>query len=191
MDKDEASHEYRQLARRLKSVRPPTMNKQGGTKKVPAYLTAMVNMLLDREFGREGFDSDPQKLIKIVRDDKLLGVLSRRLDGAYPSLVRPVAVWEIKEYYHTTTFGSRIADGVYEALLDGMELHKIFEGDKARVRNYLMIDGLETWWSSGGRPYLCRIIDALHMGLITEVLFGREVIERVPQLAAEWQTLVN
>ena len=32
-----------------------------------------------------------------------------------------MALWEIKEYYYTTTFGSRVADGVYETLLDGLE----------------------------------------------------------------------
>ena len=37
----------------------------------------------------------------------------------------PLAVWEIKEYYYTTTFGSRVADGVYETLLDGMELREL------------------------------------------------------------------
>jgi hypothetical protein len=39
-----------------------------------------------------------------------------------PGTVNPIAIWEIKEYYYTTTFGSRVADGVYETLLDGMEL---------------------------------------------------------------------
>lgn len=48
--------------------------------------------------------------------------LARRVDGAFPSVINPVAIWEVKEYYHTTTFGSRVADGVYETLLDGMEL---------------------------------------------------------------------
>lgn len=51
-----------------------------------------------------------------------LWTLARRVEGAFPSPVNPVAVWEIKEYYYTTTFGSRVADGVYESLLDGMEL---------------------------------------------------------------------
>ena len=36
--------------------------------------------------------------------------------------MNPIAVWELKEYYYTTTFGSRVADGIYETLLDGMEL---------------------------------------------------------------------
>ncbi len=35
---------------------------------------------------------------------------------------RYFAVWEIKEYYDSITFGSRIADGVYETMLDGKSL---------------------------------------------------------------------
>jgi hypothetical protein len=42
-----------------------------------------------------------------------------------------------------------------------------------------------TWWTMG-RPYLCRICDMLHMGLLTEALFGREIIERVPVIVQEW-----
>ena len=38
---------------------------------------------------------------------------SRRFDGAYPNIINPRIVWEIKEYYYATTFGSRVADGVY------------------------------------------------------------------------------
>jgi hypothetical protein len=49
-----------------------------------------------------------------------------------------------------------------------------------------MIDDYNTWWNMG-RSYLCRICDMLHMGLITEVLFGKEVINRVPQLVKEWK----
>ncbi|MFZ5911680.1 MAG: DUF7687 domain-containing protein [Chloroflexota bacterium] len=36
------------------------------------------------------------------------------------------------------------------------------------------------------KSYLCRIIDMLHMGYLDEVLFDREVIERLPDLVTEW-----
>ncbi len=42
-----------------------------------------------------------------------------------------------------------------------------------------------TWWKCG-RSYLCRIIDMLHMGYVDEVIFGKEVIERIPALTREW-----
>ena len=34
--------------------------------------------------------------------------------------------------------------------------------------------------------YLCRIIDMLHMGFVDEVIFGREVLTRLPEVAREW-----
>lgn len=37
-----------------------------------------------------------------------------------------------------------------------------------------------------GRSYLCRIIDMLHMGYVDEVLFGYEVVERLPEIVKEW-----
>jgi len=44
-------------------------------------------------------------------------------------------VWEIKDYYYTTTFGIRIAYGVYESLLDGMELEELREHERIDVKN--------------------------------------------------------
>jgi hypothetical protein len=100
-----------------------------------------------------------------------------------------VAVWEIKEYYYTTTFGGRVADGVYESLLDGMELEELRQ-QGVEVKHYLMIDDRFTWWDCG-RSYLCRIVDMLHMGYVDEVLFGREVIERLPTLVKLWVKLAK
>lgn len=96
-----------------------------------------------------------------------------------------MAIWEIKEYYYTTTFGSRVADGVYETLLDGFELKEAEENVKMKVKHYLMVDDHFTWWALG-RSYLCRIIDMLHMGFIDEALFGKEVVDRLPTLVKEW-----
>ena len=42
-----------------------------------------------------------------------------------------------------------------------------------------------TWWECG-KSYLCRIIDMLSMGYVDEVLFGREVLTRLPALVPEW-----
>ena len=114
-----------------------------------------------------------------------LRTLARRVDGAFPSAINPVAVWEIKEYYYTTTFGSRVADGVYETLLDGMELEELRHSERIDVKHYLILDDRFTWWDCG-RSYLCRIVDMIHMGYVDEVLFGREVVERLPALVTEW-----
>lgn len=107
------------------------------------------------------------------------------MDGAYPSIVDPVAVWEVKEYYGTRTFGSRVADGVYETMLDGYEFEELAEHERREIKHYLIVDDYFTWWDCG-RSYLCRIVDMLHMGLVDEVLFGREVLSRWPEIVKSW-----
>ena len=114
-----------------------------------------------------------------------LRTLARRVDGAFPTAVNPIAIWEIKEYYYTTTFGSRVADGVYETLLDGMELEELEASAGYLIDHVLFIDGRYTWWECG-RSYLCRMIDMLHMGYVDEIIFGNEVIDRLPLLVQEW-----
>ena len=122
------------------------------------------------EENAEGFpcDYDPRELTTITKDGLPVRTLARRVDGAFTSPVNPIAVWEIKEYYYTTTFGSRVADGVYESLLDGLELEDAREEEGIDVKHYLMVDAYFTWWDCG-KPYLCRIFDMLHMSIGAEV----------------------
>jgi hypothetical protein len=189
MKADEAKRLYKQLRAKLKPKCPIPMNKQSGDKKAPAYLTGIVNMLIEANSDDLPCDFDPRELTTVTRKGAPLRTLARRVDGAFPKTVNPVAVWEIKEYYYTTTFGSRVADGVYETLLDGMELEELREHEAIDVRHYLIVDAHYTWWDCG-RSYLCRIIDMLHMGYIDEVLFGREVVERLPEIVKEWVAAV-
>lgn len=186
MNADTASVLFEEVRARCK---PPAailpLNKQKGEKKTHAYLTGLVNMMIYERASVEACEYNPRLLTTVTRDDKPLRTLARRVDGAFPSLVNPSAIWEIKEYYYTTTFGSRVADGVYETLLDGMELEELREHEGIDVKHYLMLDSHFTWWKCG-RSYLCRIIDMLHMGYVDEVLFGREVVERMPDLVGEW-----
>jgi hypothetical protein len=93
-------------------------------------------------------------------------------------------------YYYTTTFGSRVADGVYESLLDGMELNDLEAASGDRIEHLLIIDSHFTWWECG-RSYLCRIIDMLNMGFVDHVLFGSEVEETLPTIAKGWLMQVN
>ena len=79
---------------------------------------------------------------------------------------------------------------MYETLLDGMELHELFEHEKRKVLHYLMVDSHYTWWVCG-RSYLCRIIDMLNAGYVDEVLFGSEVVERIPKIAQGWATALR
>lgn len=181
---------YNRLKDELQPRLAPTMNKQKGDMAKPAYLTGIVNMIIESIVGHEGFNSNPGQLTTFTQDAKPLRTLSRRVDGALPGVVNPVAIWEIKEYYWTTTFGSRVADGVYETLLDGMELEEMREHAGRNVQHMLALDAHFTWWVKG-RSYLCRIIDMLHMGYVDEVLFGEEVVERLPSLVHEWVALAR
>ncbi len=164
------------------------MNKQKGDKARPAYFTGIVNMLIADGLAGAECNYSPMGLTTITRDGAAVRTLSRRVDGAFPAVVNPMAVWEIKEYYYTTTFGSRIADAVYETLLDGMELDELRRHEGIDVKHYLMVDAYDTWWRMG-KSYLARMVDMLHMGYVDEVLFGKEVVDRIPVLTEEWRAL--
>jgi hypothetical protein len=185
MDVAKAKAMFDKLRGKLKSQCPVPLNKQKGDKRTPAYFTGIINMLIEANGAGLPCNYSPMELTAVTVDGAPLRTLARRVDGAFPSTVNPIAIWEIKEYYHTTTFGSRIADGVYESLLDGMELEELREHERIDVKHYLMVDAYNTWWNMG-RPFLCRIVDMLHMNYVDEVLFGSEVSERLPTIVREW-----
>ena len=83
---------------------------------------------------------DPKELTAFTEGGFPIRSLSRRVDGSFPNVINPIAIWEIKEYYYTTTFGSRVADGVYETLLDGFELNEVRSYLKRDIHHYLMIE---------------------------------------------------
>lgn len=187
MDKEEAEALFYSLSSELDPQWCMPMNKQSGDKKKISYLTAMVKMIIESNIN--GFTTcnfDPRSLTTVTHQDMPLRTLSRRVDGAFPGVVNPIAIWEIKEYYYTTTFGSRVADGVYESLLDGMELKELSNAGHQKIYHMLIIDSHYTWWECG-RSYLCRIIDMLHMGYLDEVIIGKEIVTRLPELVTEWK----
>lgn len=190
MDANQAQKEFTALKKRLKPKCPLPMNKQKGKKKKPAYLTCIVNMLIEAIAKGQECDYDPRALTTVTSNGVPLRTFARRMDGAFPSVNNPVAVWEIKEYYHTTTFGSRVADGVYETLLDGMEIEELASSENVNIFHCLMIDAHYTWWDCG-KSYLCRIVDMLHMGYVDEVLVGKEVLTRLPVLVKDWVAQIS
>jgi hypothetical protein len=189
MNKTKAKALFDKLQKKLCPSCPLPMNKQKGDKKAPAFFTGIINMLIESNAEDLPCDYDPRELTVVTKNQQPFRTLARRVDGAFPGPVDPVAVWEIKEYYYTTTFGSRVADGVYESLLDGLELEEL--RDKGvDVKHYLMIDDSFTWWDCG-RSYLCRIIDMLHMGHVDEVLFGAEIVQELPRIVKEWVRIAS
>lgn len=188
MDVDESKNLYLQQLSHHKSLygepeSPQPLNKQSGKKKRPAYFTGQINLLTEEaliKFNSKYHthitcDYDPRKLTYFSDDNNyLITALSRRFDGAIPAIQNPFSIWEIKEYYYTTTFGSRISDGVYETQLDGHEIKDAHAALKRHISHNFLIDSHRTWWGSG-KSYLCRIIDALNMGIVDQVMFGKEI----------------
>lgn len=165
------------------------MNKQKGAMKQIAFFTAIINILAEDTIRRSsiydgslGFNDDPRGLVYVFDDENhIIGASSRRFDGAYPNIINPRIVWEIKEYYYATTFGSRVADGVYETQLDGYEFRDVSYRSGRPITHVFFLDAYKTWWIDG-KSYLCRIIDILNSGLVDEVIVGKEVFTRWPEL---------
>lgn len=181
----DAKKTFEELLNKLKPTCPLPLNKQKAEKAGYAYLTGIVNMIIEDNSRGFGCNYDPKELTAFTENKFPVRTLSRRVDGAFPSVINPIAIWEIKEYYFTTTFGSRVADGVYETWLDGLELREIKDNLNIHVEHFLIIDDHNTWWKMG-RSYLCRIIDMLHMGILTQALFGKEVVTELPTIVRSW-----
>jgi hypothetical protein len=167
MTAEEAASLFADLRAKLNIASTVPMNKQSDDKKRPAYLTGIVNMLIEANLSGLPCNYNPQALTTVTHNRQPFRTLARRVDGAFPGPVDPIAVWEIKEYYYTTTFGSRVADGVYESLLDGMELEELdaaLRSPAARkrgephIQHLLMVDAHFTWWIKGrsqGQRAIC------------------------------------
>ncbi|MBX3069009.1 MAG: hypothetical protein KF883_00775 [Thermomicrobiales bacterium] len=190
MDALTAKATYEQHRDELHPTLIPPMNKQKGEKKDIAFLTAIVNAIVESRIGDLPCNYDPRNLTTFTLNGAPLRTFARRFDGAFPGVVNPIALWEVKEYYYTTTFGSKIPDGIYSTMLDGVEIDQLVADQGISPFHCLFVDGYRTWWQDG-RSYLCRMIDMLHMGYVDEVIFGREVVEVLPQLVDEWVQVYN
>ena len=184
MDRAQSKIEFEKMLTRFPDSKIKVqMNKQKGIKKHPSFLVNMVNFIAGNCFGFENFNNDPKNLCTVSDAEGLLKVLCRRMDGAYPTIHIPKIIWEVKEYYGTTTFGSRIADGIYETQLVGEELQQLQKEHGIKIQHVLFVDDYFTWWSCG-RSYLCRLIDLLNSGHVDAIFFGREVV-------SEWETFIE
>ena len=125
MDAEDARHLFDEVRARCKppaSILP--LNKQKGEKKTHAFLTGLVNMMIHERSPELPVTFDPRFLTTVTRDGEPLRTLARRVDGACPGVVNPIAIWEIKEYWGKTKGGSKMSDAVYECHLVGRELRE-------------------------------------------------------------------
>ncbi|HEY9533940.1 MAG TPA: hypothetical protein VIQ77_05360 [Mucilaginibacter sp.] len=185
MDIEEAKQLFTELCDKYSPSCEIPMNKQSGDKSAPNYYTGIINILLEANIGHYAISYSAKELTAFTLNRVPYRSLSRRVDGSFPGVLNPIALWEVKEYYYTKTFGSRVADGVYESQLDGLELAEIRKTLDRPIHHYLMVDSKYTWWVKG-RSYLCRIFDMMHMGLVTEAIFGREIVDRIPIITKQW-----
>lgn len=179
--KDEAEETYEEYRgdHELKHVQ---YNRQGSND--PLVFANTVNLVMEKEYGGE-FDPNPYELPTILDDDKNLQLtFAKRLDGAVPDNRNPIALWEVKEFYNSSTFGSRVADAIYEIMLLSQEAQSVADEAGRDVEMYLLTDGEQAW--SKGVSYICRIIDILNMGYIDAAIFGREVVTDWPEIVREW-----
>lgn len=165
-------------------VRVP-MNKQSGVMRQPSFLTGIVNLVVADALGGRPCDYDPRSLPVIDLNGTLYAAMSRRMDGSMPGTVNPLAMWEIKEYYYTTTFGSKISDAVYITALDGYERLEVESVTGVPIDHLIVVDAYETWWLKG-KSYLCRLVDLVNMGKVSHLICGREAAWELPELAAGW-----
>ena len=187
MDVDEAKQIFEEMRNSGKYKCKLIMNKQRKEIKKVNYFTAIITMIAEEMLGGdEEFNPDPRGLVYLLNNRKIIGASSRRFDGAYPSIYNPKIVWEIKEYYYSKSFGSRVADAVYEAELDGYEFNEIYDRTGQQVYHVMFIDSHYTFWGQG-KSYLCRFIDTLNMGLIDELIVGKEVLTRWREVLTELQ----
>lgn len=186
MDVEEASHIFQEMYDTGRYKCKLILNKQKGDLRKVNYFTAIITMIAESILGgEEDFDPDPRGLIYLLNNKKVIGASSRRFDGAYPSIYNPKIVWEIKEYYYSKSFGSRVADAVYEAELDGYEFNSIYDRTGQKVHHVMFIDSYYTFWRLG-KSYLCRFVDILNMGLLDELIVGREVLTRWPEILKDY-----
>jgi len=182
--RDEAIAEYNRIKQQYPhSTLKTQVNKQGG--KEPLWFVNSINLLTESVVGRD-FDDDPIELAYVTNECQVVHTFSRRMDGVYPHVENPVAIWEVKENYTTSGhFGSRISDAIYLERLDGYEIEAAYEASGWRVLSYVLIDGKIQW--SKGKSFICRLVDLLNMGVLDEVLIGKEVLTEWPKIVATWK----
>ena len=69
--------------------------------------------------------------------------------------------------------------------LDGYEFNEIYDRTGQQVYHVMFIDSHYTFWGQG-KSYLCRFIDTLNMGLIDELIVGKEVLTRWREVLTEF-----
>lgn len=137
-------------------------------------MVAAVSQISSKIATQFGFDIDidPQHRCVWFKERDLY-VTARNLDGAIPSLINPLVVWEIKEYWGKTKGGSKMSDAVYECLLVGRELREYEQRQGSRIYHIVFVDGKEQW--EYRISDFIRFIDLYNQRIIDSLIVGKEV----------------
>jgi hypothetical protein len=155
--------------------------------KVVVATVEVLTQAVCRDYGLD-VDVNPQKRATYISETHLW-TSPRRLDGALPSLLNPVGLWEIKEYWGGTSGGSKMSDAIYECQLVGAELRTLEDRGGPRIRHYAILDGAQQW--AVRRSDLRRAVDLLCSGLLDELLLGEEILTRWPRIVGDLCKLVD
>jgi hypothetical protein len=151
-----------------------TVTKNSDHHQASKALVATVSAIASEECSRRGISIDPNPQTRCTwHSDRGLHVTARNLDGAIPSTVNPIIVWEIKEYWGKTSGGSKMSDAVYECNLVGRELRDFEQQTGLSVVHAVFVDGKDQW--TARKADLRRLIDLTYQGLIDFLFVGREV----------------
>ncbi|MFF5723485.1 hypothetical protein [[Kitasatospora] papulosa] len=164
--------------------------KLDGYHKSSKALVNTVDAVVYRECQKSGVlvNTNPQSRAALVSDEHIW-VSPRRLDGAIPDLLNPVAIWEIKEYWGKTGGGSKMSDAIYELHLVGLELRRFEDEFGIHVNHYAIMDGRDQWNSR--KSDVRRAVDLLYSGILDELVVGEEVLTEWPRIVAECSALVK
>lgn len=169
---DEAKADFRELSdREVRTYGTKMAGYHQSSKVLVATVEIITKEICARH--RKTANVDPQQRATVVTESHLW-VSPRRLDGAFPALTNPVALWEIKEYWGKTQGGSKMSDAIYECQLVGTELRAFEDKYGVRVEHFVILDGREQW--SFRQADLRRAVDLLYCGLIDELIVGADVL---------------
>lgn len=158
--------------------------------KSPKVLVNTVDTVVYQKCQKVGIpvNTNPQSRAVIV-SDRHIWVSPRRLDGALPDLLNPVALWEIKEYWGKTGGGSKMSDAIYELHLVGLELRMFEDEFGVHVNHYAIMDGRHQWDSR--KSDVRRAVDLLYSGLLDELVVGSEVLTEWPRIVEQCANLAK
>lgn len=84
MDQQAARVELDRLRRALRPQCPLPMSKQKGSKRTHAFLTGIVNMLIEANLKDQPCDFDPRQLTTVISAAGPLRTMSRRVEARFP-----------------------------------------------------------------------------------------------------------